>query len=198
MGNLIFRGASRLDAFSVYPFQTWLLCYALGSTTDTPAVRPSRSSRTCLLYTSLSFLEISQPDFRALRIQQSGNRKIQFLAHLAHPFQLSQLFFMISVGKIKTSHIHSSQHQFSQLVFTLGCRSDCAYDFCISHLPLLLPPLRRHYFANAILISSGRSASFPVLSIPCTFSPCLAYPSINLMTSSDRISPGITKGIPGG
>ena len=46
MGNLIFRGASRLDAFSVYPFQTWLLCYALGSTTDTPAVRPSRSSRT--------------------------------------------------------------------------------------------------------------------------------------------------------
>ena len=41
MGNLIFRGASRLDAFSVYPFQTWLLCYALGSTTDTPAVRPS-------------------------------------------------------------------------------------------------------------------------------------------------------------
>ncbi|EFV16443.1 hypothetical protein HMPREF0996_01838, partial [Lachnospiraceae bacterium 5_1_63FAA] len=36
MGNLIFRGASRLDAFSVYPFQTWLLCYALGSTTDTP------------------------------------------------------------------------------------------------------------------------------------------------------------------
>ena len=46
MGNLIFRGASRLDAFSVYPFQTWLLCDALGSTTDTPAVRPSRSSRT--------------------------------------------------------------------------------------------------------------------------------------------------------
>ena len=45
-GYLILRGASRLDAFSVYPFQTWLLCYALGSTTDTPAVRPSRSSRT--------------------------------------------------------------------------------------------------------------------------------------------------------
>ena len=46
MGYLILRGASRLDAFSVYPFQTWLLSYALGSTTDTPAVRPSRSSRT--------------------------------------------------------------------------------------------------------------------------------------------------------
>ncbi len=24
------RGASRLDAFSVYPFQTWLLCHAVG------------------------------------------------------------------------------------------------------------------------------------------------------------------------
>ncbi|EDR96162.1 hypothetical protein ANACAC_03310 [Anaerostipes caccae L1-92] len=42
MGNLIFRGASRLDAFSVYPFQTWLLCYAFGNTTDPPVVRPSR------------------------------------------------------------------------------------------------------------------------------------------------------------
>ena len=46
MGYLILRGASRLDAFSVYPFQTWLLGRRLGSLTDTPAVRPSRSSRT--------------------------------------------------------------------------------------------------------------------------------------------------------
>ena len=46
MGYLILRGASRLDAFSVYPFQTWLPCYAIGMTTDTPAVRPARSSRT--------------------------------------------------------------------------------------------------------------------------------------------------------
>ena len=46
MGYLILRGASRLDAFSVYPFQTWLLGHRLGSLTDTPAVCPSRSSRT--------------------------------------------------------------------------------------------------------------------------------------------------------
>ena len=30
MGNLILRGASRLDAFSVYPFPAWLLCHAFG------------------------------------------------------------------------------------------------------------------------------------------------------------------------
>ena len=30
MGYLILRGASRLDAFSVYPCQTWLLCPAGG------------------------------------------------------------------------------------------------------------------------------------------------------------------------
>ena len=30
MGNLVLRGASRLDAFSVYPFQTWLLCHGIG------------------------------------------------------------------------------------------------------------------------------------------------------------------------
>ena len=45
-GYLILRGASRLDAFSVYPFQTWLPCYAIGMTTGEPAVRPARSSRT--------------------------------------------------------------------------------------------------------------------------------------------------------
>ena len=46
LGYLILRGASRLDAFSVYPFPAWLLCHALGRTTDTPAASPSRSSRT--------------------------------------------------------------------------------------------------------------------------------------------------------
>ena len=46
MGYLILRGASRLDAFSVYPFRTWLPCHGSGKPTGTPAVRPSRSSRT--------------------------------------------------------------------------------------------------------------------------------------------------------
>ena len=43
---LFFRGASRLDAFSVYPVRTSLPCDALGRTTVSPEVRPSRSSRT--------------------------------------------------------------------------------------------------------------------------------------------------------
>ena len=46
MGYLILRGASRLDAFSVYPFPTWLPGHAPGGTTGTPEVSPSRSSRT--------------------------------------------------------------------------------------------------------------------------------------------------------
>ena len=46
MGYLILRGASRLDAFSVYPVPTWLLGHAPGDATDTPEVSPSRSSRT--------------------------------------------------------------------------------------------------------------------------------------------------------
>ena len=32
------EGASRLDAFSVYPFRTWLPCHAAGTATGTPAV----------------------------------------------------------------------------------------------------------------------------------------------------------------
>ena len=46
MGTLFLRGASRLDAFSVYPVRTSLPCYAVGTTTVAPVVRPLRSSRT--------------------------------------------------------------------------------------------------------------------------------------------------------
>ena len=43
---LIFERVSHLDAFSGYPFRRWLISRALGRTTDTPELRPSRSSRT--------------------------------------------------------------------------------------------------------------------------------------------------------
>jgi hypothetical protein len=46
MGYLISRGASRLDAFSVYPFRARLPGCTPGDVTGTPAARPSRSSRT--------------------------------------------------------------------------------------------------------------------------------------------------------
>ena len=45
-GDLILGGASRLDAFSVYPFPSWLPGRAIGMTTGPPADGPSRSSRT--------------------------------------------------------------------------------------------------------------------------------------------------------
>jgi len=45
-GDLILGRASRLDAFSGYPFPTWLPCDAPGGTTGPPAVGPLRSSRT--------------------------------------------------------------------------------------------------------------------------------------------------------
>ena len=53
-GYLFSGGASRLDAFSVYPVRTWLLRAAPGGTTDTPVVRPARSSRT-----RAGFLQVS-------------------------------------------------------------------------------------------------------------------------------------------
>src|SRR4029450_4166968 len=46
MGELISRTASRLDAFSGYPFRAELACSALGRTPGTPEARSSRSSRT--------------------------------------------------------------------------------------------------------------------------------------------------------
>ena len=46
MGELILERASRLDAFSGYPFRRWQNCDASGETTVTLELRPSRSSRT--------------------------------------------------------------------------------------------------------------------------------------------------------
>ena len=60
LGYLILRGASRLDAFSVYPFPAWLLCHALGRTTDTPAASPSRSSRTKDSSSQISYAHAGQ------------------------------------------------------------------------------------------------------------------------------------------
>ena len=45
-GTLVLALASRLDAFSVYPFPTWLPSRAASATTGTPGVGPSESSRT--------------------------------------------------------------------------------------------------------------------------------------------------------
>src|SRR5580658_2781947 len=46
VGDLILEWASHLDAFSAYPFRTWLPGGAPGGTTGALAVRPTRSSRT--------------------------------------------------------------------------------------------------------------------------------------------------------
>ena len=45
-GNVILRRVSRLYAFSVYPGRTWLPSNAVSTTTRTPEVSPSKSSRT--------------------------------------------------------------------------------------------------------------------------------------------------------
>ena len=55
MGYLILRGASRLDAFSVYPFPTWLPGCAIGMTTGAPEVSPTRSSRTKVSSSQISY-----------------------------------------------------------------------------------------------------------------------------------------------
>ena len=54
-GNLILGGASRLDAFSGYPFRTWLPSDATGVTTGSPEVRPTRSSRTKVSFPQISY-----------------------------------------------------------------------------------------------------------------------------------------------
>ena len=54
-GNLFLKSASRLDAFSAYPYRTWLLSHAPGGTSHKPAVRPARSSRTSASTPQISY-----------------------------------------------------------------------------------------------------------------------------------------------
>ena len=54
-GYLILGLASRLDAFSAYPFRTWLPSHAAGATTGAPEVRPLRSSRTKSSFPQISY-----------------------------------------------------------------------------------------------------------------------------------------------
>ena len=59
MGYLILGGTSRLDAFSVYSFRTWLPGDAIGMTAGTPVVRPARSSRTKASSPQISYVLLS-------------------------------------------------------------------------------------------------------------------------------------------
>src|SRR5699024_1658167 len=54
LGDLILRGASRLDAFSVYPGPSWLPSRAIGLTTGPPADGPARPSRTWARFSQTS------------------------------------------------------------------------------------------------------------------------------------------------
>jgi hypothetical protein len=54
VGDLILRRASHLDAFSAYPFRRWQTSHALGRTTGTLELRPTRSSRTRVSFSQIS------------------------------------------------------------------------------------------------------------------------------------------------
>ena len=54
-GNLILWPASHLDAFSAYPIPTWIPGGAPGGTTGKPEVSPTRSSRTSVRATQISY-----------------------------------------------------------------------------------------------------------------------------------------------
>ena len=88
MGYLILRGASRLDAFSVYPFRAWLPGYRLGSLTGAPAARPSRSSRT---KDSSSQISYATPDRdRTVSRRSEPSSRTALMGEQPNPWDLLQ------------------------------------------------------------------------------------------------------------
>ena len=90
MGNLILKMASRLDAFSVYPCRTWLLCYGLGRPTDAPVVRSSRSSLV-LRTTLLKFPAPTMDRDRTGSLRSEPSSRTALMGEQPNPWNLLQL-----------------------------------------------------------------------------------------------------------
>ena len=107
-----------------------------------------RSKNKCLSFFQLDFaaLNISNTDLRSLGIQECCHRESQFFPEFFHHIQSFFLFLMASMGKIHSRHGHSFQHQLAQYVLIISCRSQCTYNFCLSHTSFMSFPFLLNSF----------------------------------------------------
>lgn len=82
--------------------------------------------------------KLADADLRPLRVGQQRDGKPQLLADALDRFHAHLLLLMRLVRKIDARHVHPRKHQGAQYVFVVGCRAECANDFCLSHFFFLL------------------------------------------------------------
>ena len=120
---------------------------------------------------NLTFLKIAKADFRSSCIQKRRHRKILLDSDLLQLFEFPCLFFMCPVGKIKSRHIHTGINQTPDHFLILTCRSQCADDFCFSHVRMLLIV----FFYNTISIANPSPLHGRIFSVSETSSGIYAF-----------------------
>ena len=98
----------------------------------------------------IASLQNTGTDFRSLGIQKSGNRSSHFFSGLPKHFQSAQMLLMVSMGKVKTSHIHGlCQLQQQLIIIFIG--SHGTYNLRSSHFFLLYSLTIFHSFSDSTL-----------------------------------------------
>ena len=86
----------------------------------------------------LAFFKGSDTEFRAFCIKHDGNRKTEFFSDFFDPVDSFKMFFVCPVRKIQAGNVHTVQTQLAKDFFGFAGRSDRAYDFCFTHILMLL------------------------------------------------------------
>ena len=111
-------------------------------------------------------IKLYQAHLRAFGVQQSGNRAIQFRSQALQHLQAAGMLGIISMRKIKTRHVHTTEDHIPQDIFPVRRRAERADDFGFPHRFLLFFRAWQHVSRRAyerasfVLGGSHRPPSF--------------------------------------
>ena len=86
-----------------------------------------------LFHHNLTVLKSTDSVFRALGIQHDSNGHTKLFANTLDQINLRLVFFVRTVGKIQSGHIHTRLTHLCQSLFVFTCRADGADNFCLTH-----------------------------------------------------------------
>ena len=88
-------------------------------------------------------IKLYQANLRAFGVQQGGNRAVQFCSQALQHLQAAGMLRIISVRKIKTRHVHTTEDHIPQDIFPVRRRAERADNFGFPHRFLLFSGARQ-------------------------------------------------------
>ena len=81
----------------------------------------------------LSTLKIAGTNLRSFCVEQNCDWKSKLRTQLLDHVHTFLLFFVCTVRKIQSCHIHSGKHKLPQYILVIRCRSQRTNNLCLSH-----------------------------------------------------------------